>query len=154
MRTWIISFFCISVFCFMLIITLQSHGQVKNSRQYIQYLMQKRADLERWDSEHRATQLKIKKWNELSKKVAEASLEPEQWQVYPVNIQDTFDLHEAERVLRLLSNSSSKEQKFWFSPRFIQVMPVVILKDGQEDKGSAVEMQIQGKMMTKAGDSF
>ncbi|RQD59322.1 MAG: hypothetical protein D5R98_07750 [Desulfonatronovibrio sp. MSAO_Bac4] len=154
LRTWFISLFCLTLFCIMLIITLQSHGQVKSSTENIQYLVQKRADLKRWDNEHRSAQLEIKNWNDLRKKVIEAKIEPKKWQVYPVNIQDTFDLHEAERILRILSNSSSKENNFLFSPEYIRVMPVVISQEGSGGSQSAVEMQVQGKMMTMRDESF
>ncbi len=148
LRTWFISLSCLALFCVMLVMTMHSHGLVLNTRENIQHLEKRKSDLERWYIEHQAVQEKTRQWNQLWEKSVEAGLEPEKWQDYPVNIEDTFFPYEAESILRLLSNNINNEQNFWFIPGFIRVMPVIITDESGNQKRSAVQMQIQGKIMT------
>ena len=147
-RSWLMSLSCLSLFCITLVVAMQSYGQVRQTRDYIRHLENTKAALERLDIEHQEAQKKMMLWNQLWERTVEAGLKPEQWEEYPVNIDDVFLLHEADGVMRLLSNNIIKEQNFWFAPGFIQVNPVILTNESQQQKRSAVKMRIQGKIMT------
>lgn len=152
MFRWMISTFCLLLFCFMLVMAVQSHHQVQNTREKIVGLENRKAELQRWDAEHQTLQDRAKQWNQLWGRAVEAGLEPAKWQFYPVNIEDTFLLHEAESILRILSSNMNNKDNFWFTPGFIQISPLILSEDSHEQKRSAVEMHVQGKIMTISPD--
>ena len=147
-RPWFMSLSCLTLFCIMLVVVMHSQGQIRQTRDYIRHLENTKAALERLDIEHQEAQNKMVQWNSLWETVVEAGLKPEKWEKYPVNIEDVFLLHEAEGVMRLLSNNLIKDRNYWFAPDFIQVNPVILTDENQKQKRSAVEMLVQGKIMT------
>ncbi|EFI35251.1 hypothetical protein Dthio_PD2662 [Desulfonatronospira thiodismutans ASO3-1] len=153
MFKWIISLSCLGLFCTMLVLAGDSHRQVQSARDRIESLQTAKGELLRLDEKHQEKQKRAEQWNIFWEQAVEAGLHPDKWQAYPVNIEDTLTLNEAENILTILSSKMNESDSFWFSPGSVRVIPEIDSGENREDMEVLVEMHIQGKIMTMIPES-
>lgn len=152
-RSWIISLTCLAIFCSALVLTTQSNRIVENTQEYVQRLELRKAELKRWNSSHQKLQEELRQWNRLWKKAESAGLMPDQWQDYPVRVEDALVPFQTENVMRLLSNDIKTGQEFWFAPERVMAAPVVIEdEEAERQEDIVMDTYIQGKIMTRISD--
>lgn len=147
-KPWIMTLLSLSVFCVMLSLAVKSYFEVQVSQEHIKTLEIRKSQLAHWVEEHDRVSQEVEQWNELWESVLKAGIVPSKWQRYPVEIHDVFLPHEAQNILRLLSNDIKSGQYFWFAPVMVQVKPVMLPSLDSDQERPALKMTVQAEIMT------